>query len=96
MFPPETVIHATAMTAQSLYYLESGALRHKFIVAGERSRREDDDTAEATRALREMIGSRPADKAGAHEGGRPDRHPADRAAGPDRVYRNDHPVQDFR
>jgi hypothetical protein len=57
MFPPETVIHATAMTAQSLYYLESGALKHKFIVAGERSRKEDDDTAEATRALREMIGS---------------------------------------
>jgi hypothetical protein len=56
-FPPETVIHATAMTAQSLYYLEPGALRHRFVVAGERSRREDDETAEATRALREMIGS---------------------------------------
>jgi hypothetical protein len=56
-FPPEAVIHATAMTAQSLYYLESGALRHKFVVAGERSRREDDETAEATRALREMISS---------------------------------------
>lgn len=57
LFPPETTIHATAMTAQSLYYLESGALRNKFIVAGERSRKEDDDSAEATRALREMIGS---------------------------------------
>ncbi len=57
LFPPEAVIHATAMTAQSLYYLESGALQHRFIVAGERSRKEDDDTAEATRALREMIGS---------------------------------------
>ncbi|MCC7476720.1 MAG: hypothetical protein IT425_15125 [Pirellulales bacterium] len=57
LFPPEAVIHATAMTAQSLYYLEPGALRHKFIVAGERSRVENDDTAEATRALREMIGS---------------------------------------
>lgn len=57
LFPPEEMIHATAMTAQSLYYLEPGALRHKWIVAGERSRREDDDTAEATRALREMISS---------------------------------------
>jgi hypothetical protein len=57
MFPPEAVIQATAMTAQSLYYLEPGALQHKFIVAGERSRKEDDDTAEATRALREMISS---------------------------------------
>lgn len=55
LFPPEAIIHATAMTAQSLYYLESGALVHKWIVAGERSRREDDDAAEATRALREMI-----------------------------------------
>lgn len=57
LFPPETIICATAMTAQSLYYLEAGALQHKFIVAGERSRKEDDETAEATRALREMIGS---------------------------------------
>jgi hypothetical protein len=57
LFPAETVIHATAMTAQCLYYLPAAALRHKFIVAGERSRKEDDDTADATRALREMIGS---------------------------------------
>ncbi len=57
LFPPETTIHATAMTAQSLYYLPTGALQNKFIVAGERSRVEDDSTAEATRALREMIGS---------------------------------------
>lgn len=57
IFPPEAVIHATSMTAQSLYYLQPGSLQHKWIVAGERSRKEDDDTAEATRALREMIGS---------------------------------------
>jgi hypothetical protein len=57
LFPSEAVIHATSMTAQSLYYFEAGALQHKFIIAGERSRREDDETAEATRALREMIGS---------------------------------------
>jgi len=30
---------------------------HKFVVAGERSRKQDDDRAEATRALREMLAS---------------------------------------
>jgi hypothetical protein len=35
--------------------MPEGALRHKWVVAGERSRVEDDDRAEATRALREMI-----------------------------------------
>ena len=35
--------------------MEPGQLKHRFIVAGERSRREDDEAAEATRALREMI-----------------------------------------
>ncbi len=54
-FPPETVIHATRMTPQALFHMPAGSLRHKFIAAGERSRLENDDTAEATRALREMI-----------------------------------------
>jgi hypothetical protein len=55
LFPKEVVIHATDMTSQTLFYMEPGSLRHKFIVAGERSRKEDDDRAECTRALREMI-----------------------------------------
>ena len=57
LFPPETVIHATAMTPQALYHLLPGALAHRFVVAGERSRLEDDDRAEATRGLREMLSS---------------------------------------
>jgi hypothetical protein len=56
-FPPEAVIRATSLTTNALYYMPPGSLRHKFIVAGERSRREDDDTAEVTRALREMLSS---------------------------------------
>lgn len=56
-FPPEAVIRATSLTSNSLYYMPPGSLRHKFVVAGERSRREDDDTAEVTRALREMLSS---------------------------------------
>jgi hypothetical protein len=32
-----------------------GSLRHRFLVAGERSRVQDDDSVEATRALREML-----------------------------------------
>src|SRR5262245_22289512 len=55
LFPPEVVIHATQMTPQALYHMPPGGLRHRWVVAGERSRREDDDTADATRALREML-----------------------------------------
>jgi hypothetical protein len=57
LFPAETVIHATQMTPQALFHMRPGSLRHRWIVAGERSRKEDDDTAEATRALREMLAS---------------------------------------
>jgi hypothetical protein len=57
LFPPEAVIRATQMTPQALFHMPPGALVHKFIVAGERSRGKDDETAQATRALREMISS---------------------------------------
>ncbi len=56
-FPPETVLVATTITSQALYYLSPGALQHRFVIAGERSRRQDDDIADATKALREMIAS---------------------------------------
>ena len=49
MFPLETVIRATAMTTNALYYLPPEGLRHVFIAAGERSRVENDESAEATR-----------------------------------------------
>ena len=55
LFPPECKIVASAMTPQALHHMEPGSLRHKFVVAGERSRLENDDRAEATRALREML-----------------------------------------
>jgi hypothetical protein len=55
LIPPEAVVRATQITPQALFYMEKGSLRHKLIVAGERSRNEQDDAAEATRALREMI-----------------------------------------
>jgi hypothetical protein len=48
-------LHATSLTTNALYYFPPGALRYRFVVAGERSRAQDDDTADATRALREMI-----------------------------------------
>jgi hypothetical protein len=57
LFPPEAVIHATQMTPQALFHMPPGSLVHKWVVAGERSRVEDDDRAEATRALREMLSS---------------------------------------
>lgn len=55
LFPPEALIRATQMTPQALFHMPPGSLSHKWVVAGERSRLENDDTAEATRALREMI-----------------------------------------
>src|SRR5262249_50731152 len=51
----ETVIRATQFTPQSLFYMPPGSLVHKFVVTGERSRIDDDDVAETTRALREML-----------------------------------------
>lgn len=57
LFPPEVVLHATSLTTNALFYFAPGTLRHRWIVAGERSRIQDDDKAEATRALREMIES---------------------------------------
>jgi hypothetical protein len=54
LFPPEAVIRATQMTPQALFHMKPGSLAHRWVVGGERSRLEDDDRAEATRALREM------------------------------------------
>ena len=48
---------ADQMTPQALFHMEPGSLKNRFVAAGERSRKENDDTAEATRALREMISS---------------------------------------
>ena len=48
---------ATSLTPNALYYKEPGSLIHRFVVAGERSRIQDDVHAEATRALREMQAS---------------------------------------
>lgn len=55
LFPPEAVVHATQMTPQALFHAKNGSLSHRWVVAGERSRIENDDKAEATRALREML-----------------------------------------
>ena len=55
LFPAETVYLAHRITPAALSYLPTGALIHRVVVAGERSRKLEDDQAEATRALREMI-----------------------------------------
>ena len=57
LFPEEAVLMATDITPNALYYLAAGELEHRFVVAGERSRRQNDDTAQGTKALREMISS---------------------------------------
>ena len=55
LFPPEATLHAHHLSPKALQYMRAGTLVHRFVVAGERSRKQDDDAAEATRALREMI-----------------------------------------
>jgi len=57
LFPTECLVHATQMTPQSLFHMKPGSLVHRWVVAGERSRLEDDDRAEATRAMREILAS---------------------------------------
>ncbi len=58
LFPHEAMERCTDFTAQSLYYMRPGALIHRWVLAGERARRQDDEQANATRALRELISSR--------------------------------------
>lgn len=55
LMPPDEVLKATQMTPKALFYMEPGSLVHRLVVAGERTRIEDDEKAEATRALREML-----------------------------------------
>lgn len=57
LFPLEAVLSATDITANALYYMSPGELEHRFVVAGERSRKQNDDAAQATKALREMLGN---------------------------------------
>ena len=57
LFPPEAVLLAKQITPNALFYMKPGALVHRFVVLGERSRVQDDETAEGTRALREMLSS---------------------------------------
>jgi hypothetical protein len=54
-FPPETLIRATQISPQAFFHLDPGSLKHQFVLAGERSRKEDDEAAEKTRALRELL-----------------------------------------
>lgn len=56
-FPDEAVLLATDISPNALYYAPPGRLQHRWVVAGERSRIQNDERAEATRALREMISS---------------------------------------
>lgn len=55
MFPPEVKLLAHHISAKALYYLPDDALVHRFVVGGERARRHDDEAADATKPLREMI-----------------------------------------
>lgn len=53
--PPEDVIEATSLTPNALYYGDSGWLEHKIILAGERGHRNDEEQADRTAAIRQLI-----------------------------------------
>jgi len=56
LYPAEALLSATDLTPKALFYLPPGGLVHRWVVAGERRRgKENDEHAEATRALREML-----------------------------------------
>ncbi|MBS0195444.1 MAG: hypothetical protein JSR77_01675 [Planctomycetes bacterium] len=55
LFPSETLIVATDITPNALYYAQPGWLMHRYVIAGERSRLPDDERAEATRCIRELL-----------------------------------------
>jgi hypothetical protein len=52
LFPDDVVLNATRITPQALYHYKS--LAHRFVLAGERSRVQDDTAADATAALRQL------------------------------------------
>jgi hypothetical protein len=54
LFPAETVLAATSMTPQALYHSGQDELRNRWVIGGERSRVENDEKADGTKALREM------------------------------------------
>lgn len=55
LFPDEAILQAHRLTPAALNYMPVGSLIHRSVVAGERSRKQDDDVAETTRSLREML-----------------------------------------
>ena len=55
MMPPEDVIPATSMTPNALYYGEADWLKHKALMLGELSHRSDDEQADKTAAVRQLI-----------------------------------------
>ncbi len=55
LFPPEFVLMATDITDNALYYLKTGELSHRFILAGERRRGLKEESGLGTKALREML-----------------------------------------
>ena len=58
LFPPEAMLRATQMTTHALFHMPKGSLKHRWVICGERSRKVDDDTAEKTRALRELLSAK--------------------------------------
>jgi hypothetical protein len=55
LMPPEGVLVVTDITPNALYYSPDNFLKHVAITAGERGRGREEDVAESTRALRQLL-----------------------------------------
>jgi hypothetical protein len=58
LVPPEILFDATQITANALVYPPPDALRHRALLLGERPRAQNDETANGTRMLRELLSAR--------------------------------------
>jgi hypothetical protein len=55
LFPDEAKCVAHHLSPKALYHMGEDTLVHRFVICGERPRRQTDDQADATKQLREMI-----------------------------------------
>ncbi len=88
LFPPEAVIVASQLTPQSLFYMEPGSLVNRFIVAGERSRLENDVTAEASTGIARNDFRKEVEQAITDQDRRPITNSLGRTGWPDSLHRN--------
>jgi hypothetical protein len=57
LMPPEDVLDFTSITPNALYYNDEGWLKHKILLGGERSHKDDEEQRDKTGAIRMLLGN---------------------------------------